>query len=295
MYNVSVGTFGPDKASGPQPVKNSHHRNFLSKNDKYYLFYENLCYICSREIRNRCKMQQKKSLKLRLLVIYITFFVVLIASVVYNFLPDFSRGTDVGTNIGNEIAQSWNTQNPRATYLLMDVPTLQPEMDTPIEGVADSEEMTVKARITRMDILVEKKAPAETSVFSLAFGVLGGSPAVYLLTILGAFSYAAIIVLMFLIIHSLRRSIRDELPLNSRNIGRTRLIGALIIFAEVCRAVSLWLMNGKAAELLAGTDIIIDTSFPISYWNILIGVLVLFTAEVFAIGYRLSEEQKLTI
>ena len=43
------------------------------------------------------------------------------------------------------------------------------------------------------------------------------------------------------------------------------------------------------------TDIIIDTSFPISYWNILIGVLVLFTAEVFAIGYRLSEEQKLTI
>ena len=54
-------------------------------------------------------------------------------------------------------------------------------------------------------------------------------------------------------------------------------------------------MNGKAAELLAGTDIIIDTSFPISYWNILIGVLVLFTAEVFAIGYRLSEEQKLTI
>ena len=59
------------------------------------MFYENLCYICSREIRNRCKMQQKKSLKLRLLVIYITFFVVLIASVVYNFLPDFSRGTDV--------------------------------------------------------------------------------------------------------------------------------------------------------------------------------------------------------
>ena len=214
MYNVSVGTFGPDKASGPQPVKNSHHRNFLSKNDKYYLFYENLCYICSREIRNRCKMQQKKSLKLRLLVIYITFFVVLIASVVYNFLPDFSRGTDVGTNIGNEIAQSWNTQNPRATYLLMDVPTLQPEMDTPIEGVADSEEMTVKARITRMDILVEKKAPAETSVFSLAFGVLGGSPAVYLLTILGAFSYAAIIVLMFLIIHSLRRSIREERTLD---------------------------------------------------------------------------------
>lgn len=240
-------------------------------------------------------MQQKKSLKLRLLVIYITFFVVLIASVVYNFLPDFSRGTNVGTNIGHEIAQSWNARNPRATYLLMDVPTLQPEMNTPIEGVPQSDEMTVKARITRMDILVEKKAPAETSVFSLAFGVLGGSPTVYLLTILGSFSYVAIIVLMFLIIHSLRRSIRDELPLDSRNIGRTRFIGALIIFSEVCRSISLWVMNGKAAELLARTDITIDTSFPISWWNILIGVLVLFTAEVFAIGYQLSEEQKLTI
>lgn len=240
-------------------------------------------------------MQQKKSLKLRLLVIYITFFVVLIASLVYNFLPEFSRGTDVGANIGNEIAQSWYARNPRATFLLMDVPTLQPEMDTLIEGAPQNEETTVKARITHMDILVEKKAPAEASVFSLAFGVLGGSPVVYLLTILGSFSYVAIIVLMFLIIHSLRRSIRDDLPLDSRNIGRTRFIGALIIFAEVCRSVSLWVMNGKAAELLAHTDIIIDTSFPISLWNVLIGVLVLFTAEVFAIGYQLSEEQKLTI
>lgn len=240
-------------------------------------------------------MQQKKSLKLRLLVIYITFFVVLIASVVYNFLPDFSRGTDVGTNIGNEIAQSWNTQNPRATYLLMDVPTLQPEMDTPIEGVADSEEMTVKARITRMDILVEKKAPAETSVFSLAFGVLGGSPAVYLLTILGAFSYAAIIVLMFLIIHSLRRSIREERTLDKRNVWYLRAIGMLTIVTELISDTVDWVMNSRAAELLAGSGYTVDAGFHVSYAMIIMGILILFAAEVFAIGQNLSEEQKLTI
>ena len=39
----------------------------------------------------------------------------------------------------------------------------------------------------------------------------------------------------------------------------------------------------------------VDVSFPLSYWILLMGVLMLFMAEVFAIGTRLGEEQKLTI
>lgn len=237
-------------------------------------------------------MQNKKSLLQRLLVIYITFFIVLVASIAHGILPNFSRGAAEGAELGNDIAEKWKSGVPRMIYMLGDIRvTGQPE--TAVE-IAAAPGVEIKANVRKLALVVEQNAPG-TSPLGLAFRSIGGSAWLYALVMLCPLLYLAIIVLMFVIIHSLRRSIRDELPLNSRNIGRTRLIGALIIFAEVCRAVSLWLMNGKAAELLAGTDIIIDTSFPISYWNILIGVLVLFTAEVFAIGYRLSEEQKLTI
>lgn len=237
-------------------------------------------------------MQNKKSLLQRLLVIYITFFIVLVASIAHGILPNFSRGAAEGAELGNDIAEKWKSGVPRMIYMLGDIRvTGQPE--TAVE-IAAAPGVEIKANVRKLALVVEQNAPG-TSPLGLAFHSIGGSAWLYALVLLCPLLYLAIIVLMFVIIHSLRRSIRDELPLNSRNIGRTRLIGALIIFAEVCRAVSLWLMNGKAAELLAGTDIIIDTSFPISYWNILIGVLVLFTAEVFAIGYRLSEEQKLTI
>lgn len=237
-------------------------------------------------------MQNKKSLLQRLLVIYITFFIVLVASIAHGILPNFSRGAAEGAELGNDIAEKWKSGVPRMIYMLGDIRvTGQPE--TAVE-IAAAPGVEIKANVRKLALVVEQNAPG-TSPLGLAFRSIGGSAWLYALVMLCPLLYLAIIVLMFVIIHSLRRSIRDELPLNSRNIGRTRLIGALIIFAEVCRAVSLWLMNGKAAELLVGTDIIIDTSFPISYWNILIGVLVLFTAEVFAIGYRLSEEQKLTI
>ena len=54
-------------------------------------------------------------------------------------------------------------------------------------------------------------------------------------------------------------------------------------------------MKSRAAELLAGTDIGVDTTFTVSYSTIIMGILIIFTAEVFAVGQNLSEEQKLTI
>ena len=40
---------------------------------------------------------------------------------------------------------------------------------------------------------------------------------------------------------------------------------------------------------------IFDAGFHVSYAMIIMGILILFAAEVFAIGQNLSEEQKLTI
>ena len=88
---------------------------------------------------------------------------------------------------------------------------------------------------------------------------------------------------------------REELPLNRRNILYTRLIGFILIGSEVLEGLIGWCMRTGAAEALKGSAMTVDVSFPLSYWNLLMGVLMLFMAEVFAIGTRLGEEQKLTI
>ena len=69
----------------------------------------------------------------------------------------------------------------------------------------------------------------------------------------------------------------------------------------VVRAGELGLLNDvsfarrRAAELLAGNGYAVDTGFHVSYSMVIMGILILFAAEVFAIGQNLSEEQKLTI
>ena len=69
----------------------------------------------------------------------------------------------------------------------------------------------------------------------------------------------------------------------------------------VARTGELGLLNDvsfarrRAAELLAGNGYAVDTGFHVSYSMVIMGILILFAAEVFAIGQNLSEEQKLTI
>ena len=53
-------------------------------------------------------MQNKKSLLQRLLVIYITFFIVLVASIAHGILPNFSRGAAEGAELGTTSPKSGN-------------------------------------------------------------------------------------------------------------------------------------------------------------------------------------------
>ena len=122
-----------------------------------------------------------------------------------------------------------------------------------------------------------------------------GSAWLYALVLLCPLLYLAIIVLMFVIIHSLRRSIREERTLDKRNVWYLRAIGMLTIVTELISDTVDWVMNSRAAELLAGSGYTVDAGFHVSYAMIIMGILILFAAEVFAIGQNLSEEQKLTI
>lgn len=237
-------------------------------------------------------MQNKKSLLQRLLVIYITFFIVLVASIAHGFLPNFTRGFSEGTQMGNDILKNWNSGTPRMIYMLESIPVRDQD---PVTVASDSKQAhSVTARVDRLNLTVERDAPG-ISVMGLAFSSIGGSPWLYATVMLGLLFFLAIIVLMFLIIHSLRRSIREERALDSRNVWLLRTIGLLTILTELLQDIVNWRMARQAADLLAGSPYNVDTGFQVSYPTIIMGILILFAAEVFAIGQNLSEEQKLTI
>ncbi|WP_418991173.1 DUF2975 domain-containing protein [Alistipes sp.] len=239
-------------------------------------------------------MQNKKSLLQRLLVIYITFFIVLVASIAHGFLPDFSKGYSEGSQMGNDIVKSWMSGTPRRVYMLSNIAIANsPRSEIALDSVAAADR-SVEARIGTLCLTVEEDAPG-ASVMGIAFGSIGGSPWLYLLTVLNVLAFAAIIVLMILIIHSLRRSIREEHTLDKRNVWMLRTIGLLTILTELFHDIVNWRMAQRAAEVLAGSGYAVETGFRISYSTVIMGILVLFAAEVFAIGQNLSEEQKLTI
>lgn len=102
-------------------------------------------------------MQNKKSLLQRLLVIYITFFIVLVASIAHGILPSFSRGAAEGAELGNDIAEKWKSGVPRMIYMLGDIRvTGQPE--TAVE-IAAAPGVEIKANVRKLALVVEQNAP----------------------------------------------------------------------------------------------------------------------------------------
>lgn len=258
--------------------------NFLSKNDKYCLFFENKYYFCTIETLKQTGMQNKKRLHKHLLTIYIIYFAALIVGFAASILPDFSRGWKVAQEtLELEMPQG----NVRSYYV--SAPVIRMATD-PIE--IDGLAANVAPTISQLDLRVSVEEP---HTFGNAFKVMGNNGYCYLLLVITGLSYLTILVLIALIINSLRKSIRNEQPLRHSNILRTRAIGILILAAELSEALMKYISNGEAARLLDGTSFQVVQDFPVNYWNVIVGILFLFMAEVFSIGTQLSEEQKLTI
>lgn len=228
-------------------------------------------------------MQNKKKLHKHLLFIYVIYFVALIVGFLASFVPGFSRGWQ---NAESSIARE-ELQGGRSYYV--SAPLVHDEQGDPaITGLPAN----VTPNIDQLHLRVS--VPENYSADNI-FKVLANSGWAYLMMAIAGFSYLAIFVLIALIINSLRKSIRDEQPIRHSNIARTRAIGVLILAAELCRALMQYINNCEAAELLAGSPYEVASCFPIDYWNVIVGILFLFMAEVFSVGIQLSEEQKLTI
>lgn len=237
-------------------------------------------------------MEHKKAYLRRLLVIMIAFFGVLIGGFLLDIVPNFTRGLSEGARVGHQIVDAYEQEEPRSQYLLWNVPICASD---PFSIQTNDPDRRVVGQISTLTLSVQEPLGEDESMTRIAFAAIGNSPTIYALMIGSAFCFPVIILLMYFIIRSVRRAIRQERPLSKNNVWLLRSIALLTILSELLSQTGLWLINTKAAEVLAGTGYTVDVAFHLNYSTLIMGILLLFAAEVFVIGRDLGEEQKLTI
>ena len=227
--------------------------------------------------------KQKKSLRRHLLVIYIFYFLALAAGFIHSFVPHVSSSLATGWQAASEDIRMQEKHGiAQHTYFL--AARLQnaqsDETLFPIETGHAS--ISTEAEYTGVNIYVKTDENSDPTVVR----TLNRINYILLLSIPALLAKLSILILVALIINILRKSVRDEQPLPGRIIIYTR---------AVCTGVGSYIYQSTTRTFLEDSPLQVAASFPLNYWNIVMAILVLFSAEVFSIGSRLSEEQKLTI
>ncbi len=240
-------------------------------------------------------MKNKQAQLKRLMALFVLFLALLAVGFIHSMAGDFGRGFVAGMEAGESIGEGWTALNRDYTYLIPDV-RIDEEFRPAAQDSAAASRSGREVMIQRNAVTLKVRHSAgDLSPMAASMRIVGDNPMVFYSALIILLSRAAIIILMIVIILSLKRSIREERPMERANILYMRLIGGLLILSELMDAAGTRLIRSHAAEVLADYGLRVDDSFSISYWNLMMAVMVLFAAEVFAIGQRLSEDQQLTI
>lgn len=230
-------------------------------------------------------MKTKKVILRRMTALYVVFFVVIALGIVRSF-AESGDTVHVGFNDGwNNTMTAPDSDNVGFIYELRT--TRGTAYDIPVCG-GGTDSVTVCARPALLDIRVEMPDGEQTT--GMSSNTYAG-----LYIVLAALLYGSIFVILFIVIGSLRRSIRRDDVFQKSNIALTRTIGILLIAASLLFSLASWLEAKAAAPYFANGPYVIDTSFPFNMGEIMLGVLIFIIAEIFSISSMLSEEQKLTI
>lgn len=235
-------------------------------------------------------MRTKLQIIHRIKLLYSIFFIMIIASVVVGITGrDFQAGWKDGYKdaLQNHEAEKSGDDSYTVTrfhYLNQDIKNSA--FTIPVIGIKDNT-LKINGRVNVFDFEVQSSGPLKLPLFPKVSSQI--------LIILSALLYAAIFVVIFIILNSLRRSVHDNNIFSRHTITLTRCIGILMIVASILADVGLYIENQIAAQLLEGSQFVPYLGFPLTFRDLIMGVLILFIAEIFAIGYDMTEEQRLTI
>lgn len=233
-------------------------------------------------------MRTKKKILKRIQILYVIFFVIMIASIVIGVTGnDFRTGYNDAMRDSKQTELEGSSKELQTKHIFsLGNKTANRIHDITILSTPDSSTMA-SARVQSFDLkLISKEGSSLRSGLTITSSLL--------LTV-AIMSYIAIFIIILIIINSLRRSVKTENIFERRNILLTRAIGILIICASICASLSLYFNSLFAAQYMANSPFTVDTSISFTFSDIIMGILILFIAEVFAIGYDVSQEQKLTI
>lgn len=236
-------------------------------------------------------MKTKQQILKRINLLYYIFFAVILTSVVVGVSGrDFRAGFKAGYNSalhGDSLSKVGYEHVQHYTFVQNDI-SAKTGYDLPLKVAADSS-YAVKGRVNLIDLEVQSRDKAlfasDNKTVTLAVVLL----------FVAAATYIAVFVVLFKILISLRRSAREGNLFAKRNIFRIRLIALLLIAASVVSDLAVYLRDTVALKYLEGTQFTGYVGFPITFREILLGMLILFVAEIFAVGYDLTEEEKFTI
>lgn len=241
-------------------------------------------------------MRTKRQILSRIRILYYVFLVILVASIMVGVMNrDFRAGFREGSEKANAFwNESEGTTRPvekvtlphvkRFHYLETDL--AHADYNIPVTVNADSS-VVIKGRINMLDIEVQSAAPLPRS--------MGKEILILVLVLLSTFSYLGVFVVLFMILNSLHKSGKTDHVFARANVSRTRLIGILLIAFSLLSELANYLEELSAAALLKDTAYAIVPGIPVAFGDLILGVMMLFVAEIFAIGYGMTEEEKLVI
>jgi hypothetical protein len=96
-------------------------------------------------------------------------------------------------------------------------------------------------------------------------------------------------------LHRVFGTLRTRQPFIHANAGRLRWVAASVFAGELLRASLVAFNQFYAKSHFTATGLLFDWSFNIDFFAVVLGLIILAIAEVFAAGTRLSEDQALTI
>lgn len=216
-------------------------------------------------------------------MLYVVFFAVIAFSVVMMFTSPANREAFY-TGMSDADRMFDNKESGMRTQIMYDIDGYPEGMNFPLTLYIGND-ATIYGRPSRMDLEIVSPSKLEA-------GGLGWS---MFFLVLSALMYISVFVIIFIILTSLRRSVRQGNLMERRVVPLTRSIGILLIGASLLMSLSVYLERKALIPYFIASGFSISTAMSFDFVQIITGILIFVIAEIFSIGYGLSEEQKLTI